>query len=90
MFELGAPQIAVAQPTCDATADALVAARPQRREVLFRNAGAVDCYVGNSDVTTATGLLLAAGESLTLAVTCAVYGVTASGTATVHVLETYQ
>ena len=89
-FELGAPQIATSQATCDATVDLLVAARPQRREVILRNHTGADAYVGPSGVSTSTGLLVAQGDALTLATTAAVYGVTVSGTATFSVMEVYQ
>jgi len=91
-FELEAPQIAIAHVTCDDTPIVLlVAARSQRREVILRNiTGGADCYIGTSAVATTTGMLLAQGETVTLATTAGVYGVTASGTATIHVLELFQ
>ena len=91
-FEFGAPQIAIAHVTCDDDPIVeLVAARPQRREVILRNlTNGADCYIGTSVVATTTGMLLAQGETVTLATTAAVYGVTAAGTATIHVLELFQ
>jgi hypothetical protein len=57
--------------------------------VLIKNVGATDVHVGNSDVTTATGLVVEVGESLTVPLTAPeqLYGVTASA-GTVHVLQT--
>lgn len=79
--------IAVAEVTCDTTADLLAAADSSRFSVILRNIGAVDCYLGPSGVTTSTGMLLAAGETITLdKSTAAVYGITAAGTATLRKL----
>lgn len=89
-FELGAPQIATSQATCDATADQLVAARPQRREVILRNHTGADAYLGDSTVTASTGLLVGQGDAIVIATTAAVYGITSAGTATFSVMEVYQ
>ena len=67
---------------CAATATLLIAADTKRRAVVVKNNHAsVVMYIGNSDVATATGFPLAAGESFTDAdCTTALYGIMASGT----------
>jgi hypothetical protein len=86
----GMVEIATSQATCAGAADRLVSARPQRRAVLIANqlAGS-DIYVGREGVTTTTGMLVPQGSSLEIETTEAIYGATASATATVHILETY-
>ena len=57
----------------------------------IRNRGATTFYVGGSDVTSSNGYQLDAGESVI--VSCergsvgSVYGITASGTSTAHILQ---
>ncbi len=60
-----------------------------RRSIIVRNQDAqVDMYVGAINVTIATGLLVKAGESLTLdRNTAAIYGITAAANITVGYLE---
>lgn len=57
--------------------------------VAVKNVGAVTVYVGGSGVTTAAGYPLAAGEAISLDVgkTDEVYGIVATGTCEVRVLE---
>lgn len=57
--------------------------------VAVYNNGSATIYVGDSDVTTATGFPLAAGASLSLDLDPAesLYGVVASGTVEARVLE---
>lgn len=62
------------------------------RSVLLRNRGSVAVYVGGSNVTTSNGYQLDPGEWVSLdssgtGANTATYGVTASGSATVHVLQ---
>lgn len=59
-----------------------------RHTLVLTNRGTVDVYLGDSEVTASTGWLLSPGTSLTLDLptTSPMYGITASGTATVHVL----
>lgn len=49
--------------------------------------GSAEVYVGPSDVTTATGLPLGGGISFSLNVGESLYGIVASGTVAVRVLE---
>jgi len=52
------------------------------------NHGIVDLYLGpTSGVATTSGFKLAGGASLTMESLGAVFGITSSGTATIHVLE---
>lgn len=58
----------------------IVAASGTRQSLILQNLGAADVYIGGSAVTTANGLKLASGASLTIdGTTAAVYGI--SGTA---------
>lgn len=62
------------------------------RSVLIRNRGTVAMYVGGPTVTTGTGFQIDAGESVSLdtggtGAGVAVYGITASGSTTAHVLQ---
>lgn len=60
-----------------------------RRLVVVRNAGSVTVYLGASDVTTTAGWPLEPGWSLQLALGAelAIYGIVASGSGAVRVLE---
>lgn len=62
------------------------------RSVLLRNRGSVAVYIGGSTVTSGTGYQLDPGESVSLDTAgtgagVATYGITASGSSTVHVLQ---
>jgi hypothetical protein len=70
----------------------IVAARSGRQSLTVINTGSTAFYIGaSSSVTAATGVLIPAGVgvSITLAYSGALYGVTASGTATLSVYELY-
>ena len=58
-----------------------------RGNILIRNNGNENIYIGGSNVTTSTGFKLEPNESYTLCVTNAVYGITSSGTVDVRYLE---
>lgn len=60
--------------------------------VLIRNPGTVSVYLGGSGVTAATGFELAPGDAVSLQIrrSDTVYGIVASGTNIVHVLESPQ
>lgn len=61
---------------------------PARRSLAIHNAGSVTLYVGGITVTTVNGLPVAAGASVTIDVGAApIYGVAASGTLDVRILE---
>jgi hypothetical protein len=61
--------------------------------VTVRNRSATTFYVGGSDVTSSTGYQLDTGDAITVsadrAYFGALYGITASGTSTAHVLEVW-
>ncbi len=70
------------------SATQVLAANDNRKSASLKNTGAATVYLGLSDVTINTGYPLAAGESLTDGVSLdAWYGITASGTADVRVIE---
>lgn len=57
-------------------------------ERLFTNVGSASVYIGNENVTTATGTPIAAGGSFAEAIFSGrVYGIVASGTEEVRVME---
>lgn len=65
----------------------LATANPSRGAILLQNVGSVDVYLGDVNVTTGTGLQLAAGQTYSDdRTTQAWYGVVASGTSDVRVL----
>jgi hypothetical protein len=80
--------VAAAQITVGTSATQLQAREGDGHSLCLRNAGAVDVYLGASDVTTSTGFKLAAGETMALDLLAAeaVYGIVASGSCIVHVL----
>ena len=91
---VGASALATAQASLGTTASSIVAARTGgsgtgRIAATLYNTGAVTVFVGNAGVTTSAGIPVPAGASLTLKTTAALYGITASSTATVGVVETF-
>lgn len=86
----GAPNIANGQVTASGTAATLVAARATRRGVTMKNLDTViTVYVGVATVTTANGMPLRAGESMSIDSTALVQVIAASGSPVVAYLETY-
>jgi hypothetical protein len=77
---------AVGQVPISLSATQIIAANT-RQGLLITNPSAVTVFIGPSGVTTANGQGLLAGQSLSLPVTSAVYGVVATGTQTVSYLE---
>lgn len=80
------------QVTCSNTAGVLVAARPSANHMAtIEQTGSTAFYVGAANVTTSNGFLIpgTANSSYTVAVSTAVYCVTASSTAVVTVVETW-
>lgn len=75
-------------PAPTTIAASIVAASATRFSVTIQNAGAVDCYLGKDNtVTASTGLLLAAGATLTDDSTVdAWWAITAAGTADLRIL----
>lgn len=86
-----AASIAVGQVSVAVTATLIVAARAARRGVTVMNEGATDVRIGDSGVTTATGLLLFGqkGSGVIIDGGAAIYGIVASGTQSVSYLEAY-
>lgn len=75
--------------TISTTAAELIAARETRKRAVIVNQGSVDCYIGKSTVSSSNGVLLKAGGVIVLQHCGAIYGRTASGTATLHYWEEY-
>ena len=77
------------------SATLLAAIDTTRREIMLQNAGTAPVFIGGSGVTTAAGMILAAGTGgddglggfLIIANTSAWYGIVASGNVNVRVLE---
>jgi len=86
----GAANQATAQVALTTTAAQVVAARATRRNVLIVNTDtAITVYVGNTGVTSATGLPILPGQGITIPSVAAQFAVAASGTPTVAYFETY-
>lgn len=72
------------------TATAILAGRSARESLLVQNLGSVDVYVGGSTVTTATGIKVAANESLSFdEFVGTLYGIVAAGACDVRFFEVY-
>ena len=85
-----ASTIANAAVTVTTDATLLIAARTNRKALIIQNNSAGDIYIGGSGITTSTGLKLAAGATFSDYVTSAAwYGIVASSTANVRVIEVY-
>lgn len=80
-----------AQVSVAATATQIAASRTGRNLIDVVNTTTTAVYLGGSGVTTSTGLLLPGivGASVTIPFTGALYGIVATGTATVTEAETY-
>ena len=90
--ERGAPNFATGQGTATPDAGTIVAARATRRALLVINTGAVDMYLGagTEDAVTRWLLLIGPeGAAVSMTVTGAVYGITASGSAVYSYAEIY-
>lgn len=86
----GSPNIANGQVTAGAASGAVVAARAARRSVLIRNTdGANSAYVGGGVVSSITGFLLKAGESITIETTAAVNAIRATADVVLAYMEVY-
>ena len=83
--------IATAQVSVASTATLVAAARTGRGAVIVTNLGAVAVYLGAAGVTTSTGTLLpgVVGASVTIPTSAEIYGVDATGTQAVSVVEVY-
>jgi len=70
------------------TATLIKAANVDRVELVINNTGGASVYLGGSGVTSSNGLELRGGETIFLDTsTAAVYGITASGSKTVRLVE---
>lgn len=58
-----------------------------RRSIIVYNNSDTDCYIGASGVTTATGILLASGATMSLDCSSGLYGVCGTAGKTLNVLE---
>lgn len=78
-----------AQVTVADSATLIAAARPGRRKLRVINLGTTAVYLGGSAVATTTGILLtgAVGAEREIETSEAIYGVVASGTQAVSVIE---
>lgn len=77
-----------AQVSVGTTATLLAAAADGRDSVIVTNMGTVDVFIGDANVTTSNGALLAGvkGTTLIIPATTALYGRVAAGTQAVSVL----
>ena len=87
----GAASIATAQVSVTTASTLIAALRAGRSNITIINLGTTAVFIGVTGVTTATGLLLAGvvGASITIPTSAAIYGIVASGTQSVSVLETF-
>lgn len=93
---VGTAAFAATQVSVANTATLLAAARTGapgtgRVDITIENFGTTDVFLGGSGVTTSTGMKLVGspGAAITIPTTAAVYGIVATSTQTVSVLETY-
>ena len=94
--QVGTAAFAATQVSVANTATSILAARTGdvgtgRACATITNTSTVAVYIGASGVTTSTGAYLAgvAGASITICTQAALYGIVATGTETVSVVETY-
>jgi predicted S18 family serine protease len=82
---------ATSQATVGATATLIITQRPGRDTVVIENTGTTPVYLGNAGVTVSNGLLLpgVVGASVAIETTDVVYGIVASGTQVVAVVENF-
>jgi hypothetical protein len=81
--------ITTGQAILTGAASQIVPAYPSRSGIVLVNSGANTVYIGeNNTVTISTGIPIAAGSSLSLATTGALYGITSGGSDVVGWLST--
>lgn len=86
----GAPYFANGQITAGAASGQLVPARETRRSVLIRNLDSSNsAYIGRATVTSSNGMLLKAGESVSVDTTAAINCIRATSDVVLAYLETY-
>lgn len=73
------------------TATQIVGLRANRQGIVIINNSNTDIFIGDDTVTDTTGALLLGvkGSAITIETTAAIYGVVASGTATVSYMELF-
>ena len=91
---VGSQSIATGQLSVGTSAALLVAARAGavgtgRMAVVITNTGTATIYVGNSGVTTSTGLAIPAGQSIRLLTGAAIYAVSGTASQTASYLEEF-
>lgn len=93
VMPVGCDNIATAQVTVASTVGGtpIAVARPGRGEIQITNTAATAVYLGIAGVTTATGTLLPGiiGATVVLKTTAAIFGIVASTSVLVTVLETF-
>lgn len=77
------------QVTVSTTATLILAANGERHDATLVNLGTTDVYIGDSEVTTSTGVLLLGtkGTALTLNTRAAIYAIVGSGTQAISYIE---
>lgn len=87
---VGAPSIATGQVSVGTSSTLIAAARTGRQAITVVSTTALVFYVGNTGVTTATGqyVAAAAGASITINTSAAIYGV-AAAPVTVSYMEAF-
>jgi len=91
---VGSASLATSQASIGTTAAQIVAARngapgTGRIAVTLYNFSSATVFYGASGVTATTGFPLPAGAAATINTTAALYGIAASGTQTIGVMETF-
>jgi hypothetical protein len=93
LTQVGAANLTNSQVTCDTTVGGVTIAsfRATRRSITIINIGTTPVYIGSGTVSASNGGFLpgVSGASITLNVTSAVKGITATGSQVVSVLEEY-
>ena len=90
--EIGSATLANGQVNISNSAVTLLAARDTRKRVTFINRMPVAVFIGIATVTTANGVQIDPGASITLHTTALIQGITAAataGTVYVHYIEEY-
>lgn len=88
--EAGAANMGTAQVSVASAATQIVASNSTRRAVCIVNTDtSKTVYLGSSGVTALTGHALPAGSAITIPLTIAIYGITATGTAAVTEIEVF-
>lgn len=89
LAQVGTTTLANGQVAPTNTAATLIAARTGRQRVTFYNTGAVTVFIGIATVTTANGMALISGASITLNTSALVQAITAAGTGAVSYIEEF-